>query len=620
MLEGVVAWVLNTYIGEYLENLNTDQLSIALLQGKTSLFCNLLTKTALKKFDVPVQVKSGFLGKLTLNVPLPHIRSAPWVVKISDLFVLLSPSDGKYDAEFFERYEQTKKEQLLEELENFHKKQLLEALRIRVPNETDQSYGSWWGASLVSTIVNNIQLILTNVHIRYEDDVSLPNRHPFNCGVRIQKISVQTTDRQWKAGFVQPKEGENVFKVLELQGLSIYWNSGQAIHKEVASYKDLRKILAPDDTRNNSFVLQPFNASLKMEKNSSKLPLKTTNPPSPRFKFDFCPERVIIELSRRQFTEIRLLCQEWTLFDRARQHRKGRPTVSVSEDARSWWKFAYRSISGPARKKRYSQTWRFAFERVKQLNTYCRAYRSRLLWLIEQEEAKENAEEESYQFVLDCNEDVDVMKAIERDSQFTYQELNVFRETVFRRLMKERGKSELDASVGGKTLNESDLTGVPRTPNRKCRTAPVQSQETWYEWVSSWFSSGTSSEYKRPEPKKVESVLFDVLPNVEERHLPPYLQELEKQLEDEIMYVLTESWDDSTVLRRDALFAEILLHLEKMTIRFVDFDEELGRTRVLAMDLWNAVGRLHLSPRENSATVTLSSDQFEYELGISTTC
>ena len=34
MLEGLVAWVLNTYIGEYLENLNTDQLSVALLQGK----------------------------------------------------------------------------------------------------------------------------------------------------------------------------------------------------------------------------------------------------------------------------------------------------------------------------------------------------------------------------------------------------------------------------------------------------------------------------------------------------------------------------------------------------------------------------------------------------------
>ena len=33
MLEGLAAWVLNTYVGEYVQNLNTDQLSIALLSG-----------------------------------------------------------------------------------------------------------------------------------------------------------------------------------------------------------------------------------------------------------------------------------------------------------------------------------------------------------------------------------------------------------------------------------------------------------------------------------------------------------------------------------------------------------------------------------------------------------
>jgi hypothetical protein len=34
MLERLVAWFCNNYLGRYLENLNTDQLSVALLQGK----------------------------------------------------------------------------------------------------------------------------------------------------------------------------------------------------------------------------------------------------------------------------------------------------------------------------------------------------------------------------------------------------------------------------------------------------------------------------------------------------------------------------------------------------------------------------------------------------------
>ena len=34
MLEGLAAWVLNSFLGEYVENLNTDQLSIGVVSGK----------------------------------------------------------------------------------------------------------------------------------------------------------------------------------------------------------------------------------------------------------------------------------------------------------------------------------------------------------------------------------------------------------------------------------------------------------------------------------------------------------------------------------------------------------------------------------------------------------
>lgn len=91
MLEGLVAWVLNTYLGKYVSNLNTDQLSIALLKGiwinfvlvcfnqswlsvlciiyVKCAFCNHpgavelenlpLRKDALRGFDLPFEVKAG---------------------------------------------------------------------------------------------------------------------------------------------------------------------------------------------------------------------------------------------------------------------------------------------------------------------------------------------------------------------------------------------------------------------------------------------------------------------------------------------------------------------------------------------------------------------------------
>lgn len=79
-----------------------------------------LKKSALRKFDIPVQVKSGVIGKLTLSVPITHIRSEPWVLKMSDLLILLGPSSPGYDVEGVEQYEQTKKQQMLDELEQAH--------------------------------------------------------------------------------------------------------------------------------------------------------------------------------------------------------------------------------------------------------------------------------------------------------------------------------------------------------------------------------------------------------------------------------------------------------------------------------------------------------------------
>lgn len=82
-----------------------------------------LKKTALRKFDIPVQVKSGVIGRLTLTIPI-HMRSEPWILKMSDVLLLLGPSTSKYDVEFVEQYEQSRMQNALNDLENYHKVRL----------------------------------------------------------------------------------------------------------------------------------------------------------------------------------------------------------------------------------------------------------------------------------------------------------------------------------------------------------------------------------------------------------------------------------------------------------------------------------------------------------------
>ncbi|VDM63985.1 unnamed protein product [Angiostrongylus costaricensis] len=602
MLENIVAWVLNNYIGEYLENLNTDQLSVALLSGQVELENVPLKKSALRKLDLPVEVKAGLLGKLTLSVPITHLKSEPWVLKLSEVLVVIGPltPDHRYDVEAVERVEQQKKEQMLDELEERHKAELLSFLDLPDPVSQD----TWWGASLVSAVLNNIQLILNNVHIRYEDNLSLPNGLVFNCGVRIQTMTVQTTNAAGKPGFIEPQSGVNVFKKLELKGFSLYWNSNQETLQNIDEARNLRDILAPENP-NYAFIIHPCSAELRMERNSSKSPLKGQ---IPRFKFFLRPNKITMEMSRRQIAELRALNREWARFERARQHRKWRPLTPIGENAKAWWRFAYGRVTDEARRAQSRRSWHFALTRAQHLNAYCRAYRRRLLSLIDDPSMPNVAAEAGASRGSPANstapaggshEYVAIMKQIERDSQYSYHELHLFRETVFRRIMREKAKERgLDASTENDQAFEKIVTPMDEIPSVNLDVEKKEEGRGLYGWITSFFTQEKNSMEKNEvlESGKLDFHGFKDLPktfNV-------------KEMEEEILDVLHESWDDSTLLRRDVLLAEIAMQLEHITLRFVDtfILEKTEQRRVLALDLTGVSSRVELSPRQHSLFIS----------------
>ncbi|CAB3411172.1 unnamed protein product [Caenorhabditis bovis] len=600
MLENIVAWVLNNYIGEYLEDLNTDQLSVALLSGQVELENVPLKKTALRKLDLPLEVRSGLLGKLTLSVPITHIRSQPWTLKLSDVLIIVGPlsAEKRYDVQAVEQVEQQRKEQMLEELELRHKTALFDMLGIQVPESQD----SWWGASLISTVLNNIQLILNNVHIRYEDNVTITGR-TFNCGIRMQRMTMQTTNSHWKPGFAESQKGVNIFKKLEVTGFSIYWNSQATMTTDIDSMKKLRNVMAPE-TSSNAYIIQPCSAELRMEKNSSKFPLKHQ---IPRFKFLMRPEIIVCELTKLQMTQLRALNREWARFERARLHRKWRPLCTIGENAKEWWKFAYNRVMEDKRKANSNRTWSFAAIRAKQLNAYCRAYRRRLIALLAnptatQESAIDPASTTTKPKVSingpqPLLEDRAIMKQIENDSQYSYHELHLFRETVFRRLVREKEK-ELGIATTTPLHDETfeTIDAIPEEANADEVPVVEPAGGGLYDWITGFFSQ--QQKHETQEDTKFDFGNVDV----------GELKENVKEMEDEILDVLHESWDDSTLLRRDALLAQIALRLEHLTLRFVDnytFDG-IEQQRVLALELSGVTVRLEMSPKKHSLTVDLT--------------
>jgi vacuolar protein sorting-associated protein 13A/C len=56
--------------------------------------------------------------------------------------------------------------------------------------------------ALVDTIIGNLELHISNIHIRYEDPSSNPG-HTFCIGVMLQEISAHTVDEAWQRAFVK---------------------------------------------------------------------------------------------------------------------------------------------------------------------------------------------------------------------------------------------------------------------------------------------------------------------------------------------------------------------------------------------------------------------------------
>ncbi|GAB2285741.1 hypothetical protein Dimus_020178, partial [Dionaea muscipula] len=60
--------------------------------------------------------------------------------------------------------------------------------------------GNSWLGSLIATIIGNLKISISNIHVRYEDFISNPG-HPFACGITLAKLRAFTMDEQGNETF-----------------------------------------------------------------------------------------------------------------------------------------------------------------------------------------------------------------------------------------------------------------------------------------------------------------------------------------------------------------------------------------------------------------------------------
>uniref|UniRef100_A0ABI7ZML2 UBA domain-containing protein n=1 Tax=Felis catus TaxID=9685 RepID=A0ABI7ZML2_FELCA len=507
MLEGLVAWVLNTYLGKYVNNLNTDQLSVALLKGAVELENLPLKKDALKELELPFEVKAGLIGKVTLQIPFyrPHVD--PWVISISSLHLIGAPEKLEdFDDE---------KEKLLE---RERKKALLQALEDRWKNERQRKGESYWysvTASVVTRIVENIELKIQDVHLRFEDGVTNPS-HPFAFGICIKNVSMQNAVNEPVQKLMRKKQ-------LDVAEFSIYWDVDCTLLGDLPQVELQEAMDKSMESRDHHYILEPVCASALLKRNCSKEPLRSRH--TPRIECDIHLETIPLKLSQLQHRQIMEFLKELERKERQVKFRKWKPRVAVSENCREWWYFALNANLNEIREERKRCTWDFLLHRARDAVSYTDKYFSQLKGGLLPADDKEE------------------MCRIEEEQSF--EELKILRELVHERFHKQEELAE--------SLREPqfDSPGDSLDPEPSGGSWMLQYLQSWFPGWGGWYGQ------QSPEGRVVEGLSA-------EQH--------EQWNPEEILG--TEEFFDptadascvNTYTKRDHIFARLNLQLQRGTV------------------------------------------------------
>uniref|UniRef100_A0ABI7ZSY5 UBA domain-containing protein n=1 Tax=Felis catus TaxID=9685 RepID=A0ABI7ZSY5_FELCA len=456
MLEGLVAWVLNTYLGKYVNNLNTDQLSVALLKGAVELENLPLKKDALKELELPFEVKAGLIGKVTLQIPFyrPHVD--PWVISISSLHLIGAPEKLEdFDDE---------KEKLLE---RERKKALLQALEDRWKNERQRKGESYWysvTASVVTRIVENIELKIQDVHLRFEDGVTNPS-HPFAFGICIKNVSMQNAVNEPVQKLMRKKQ-------LDVAEFSIYWDVDCTLLGDLPQVELQEAMDKSMESRDHHYILEPVCASALLKRNCSKEPLRSRH--TPRIECDIHLETIPLKLSQLQHRQIMEFLKELERKERQVKFRKWKPRVAVSENCREWWYFALNANLNEIREERKRCTWDFLLHRARDAVSYTDKYFSQLKGGLLPADDKEE------------------MCRIEEEQSF--EELKILRELVHERFHKQEELAE--------SLREPqfDSPGDSLDPEPSGGSWMLQYLQSWFPGWGGWYGQ------QSPEGRVVEGL------------------------------------------------------------------------------------------------------------------
>uniref|UniRef100_A0A665TGP5 Vacuolar protein sorting 13 homolog A n=1 Tax=Echeneis naucrates TaxID=173247 RepID=A0A665TGP5_ECHNA len=313
VFESLVVDVLNRFLGDYVVNLDSSQLQLGIWGGDAVLTNLEIKENALSQLDIPFKVRAGHIGRLELKIPWKNLYTQSVEATLDGVFLLIVPTASiKYDAEKEEKQLQEARQRELQRIEETK----LKAAEQENPKLEKQDT---FVEKLVTQVIKNLQVKISNIHVRYEDDVTNPNC-PLSFGVSLKNLSLQLLcSNLIPLCFAS--------KLVQLDSLFAYWNVNSTLYSNhISCYL--------------STVFRPISADAKLRMN----PRSDVDFSSPKVDLMVNLSEVAIELNRPQYISILELLGSVDMMSRNLPYRKYRPEIHIHRNASIWWRYVITGI------------------------------------------------------------------------------------------------------------------------------------------------------------------------------------------------------------------------------------------------------------------------------------
>lgn len=188
-----------------------------------------------------------------LKIPWKNLYSLPVEADIEDLYLLVAPNSAvNYNEDKQKKADLDAKKGELAKVDEAKKRELE-----KDKPKADKSFTE----KMVAQIINNVQIRIKNVHIRYEDRTT--STIPFALGITLSSLEVFTTDINWERAFFAEALSK-VFKVAKLNSLAVYMNCNTKMFQSspLDEYTQLfMDAIATSEAKPENFTYGNLNAS-----------------------------------------------------------------------------------------------------------------------------------------------------------------------------------------------------------------------------------------------------------------------------------------------------------------------------------------------------------------------